>query len=220
MAGGLVATLVLVALVGVALWQLWFPRYRPTLEAGERYGIDVASHQGTIDWEQVAADDIGFAYVKATEGGDFTDRAFAANWAGVQAAGLDHGAYHFFTLCTPGAEQAEHLLDVVPDTGTLPHAVDLELAGNCSARPPADEVRRELDAFLEIVEEATGEPVVLYIGDDWEGRYPTRGHSDRPLWHRRILLRPGGEWWIWQLSGEATVAGISGDVDLNVMRPP
>ena len=56
---------------------------------------------------------------------------------------------------------------------------------------------------------------MLYVGDDWEGAYPTRGHGDRALWHRRILLGP--PWWIWQFSGESQVAGIDGPVDLNVM---
>lgn len=216
---GLGGAAVLAVGVGLALWQLWFPHYRPDLQAGERYGIDVASHQGVIDWEQVAGDDVEWAYIKATEGGDFTDARFARNWDHAGAVGLDHGAYHFFTLCRPGAEQAAHFLDVVPEAGTLPHAVDLELAGNCAARPPADEVRHELDAFLDTVESATGRPVVLYIGDDWEGRYPTRGHGDRPLWHRRVLLRPDGDdWWIWQYSGDSRVEGIHGDVDLNVMQ--
>src|SRR5689334_19896361 len=88
---------VLVALVAVAggLWFLWFPHYRPGLHDGERYGIDVASHQGAIDWEAVAGDHMAFAYIKATEGGDFTDDRFAENWDAAGAAGLDRGAYHF-----------------------------------------------------------------------------------------------------------------------------
>jgi len=215
---GMAGTLVVVAAAGFGLWQWWFPHYRPELRAGERYGIDVASHQGRIDWDRVAADDVDFAYVKATEGGDFTDATFERNRAGAEAAGLDHGAYHFFTLCTPGTVQARHFLAVDPAAGTLPPAVDLELAGNCRRRPSPAAVRRELDAFLATVEDATDEEVVLYVGDDWEGAYPTRDHGDRALWHRRILLRPDQPaWWIWQFSGESEVAGIDGPVDLNVM---
>ena len=57
-------------------WFLWVPNWRPPLEEGERYGIDVSAHQDGIDWRRVADDDITFAYIKATEGGDFTDDRF------------------------------------------------------------------------------------------------------------------------------------------------
>lgn len=109
---------VLLAGGGTAWWYVWVPNWRPPLRAGERYGIDVSAHQGVIDWTRVAGDNISFVYVKATEGGDFTDSRFAQNWTGAHEAGLDRGVYHFFTLCTPGAAQAQHFLDVAPRTRT------------------------------------------------------------------------------------------------------
>jgi lysozyme len=212
-----------VVVAGAALWvrYVWLRDHRPDLRAGERYGIDVSHHQGSIDWDRVAADDIAFAYVKATEGGDHVDARFAENWAGAHAAGLERGAYHFFTLCRPGREQAENFLATVPhDARALPPAVDLELAGNCAARPDRAALDAELGAFLVAVEGATGETVVLYVGDDFEAVYDVRERLGRPLWHRRVLRRPGLDgWWIWQVNGHASVEGIDGDVDLNVMRP-
>lgn len=173
-AGAVVATIGGVAL----LWFVWLPTHRPALRAGERYGVDVSSHQGEIDWNRVAGDDIDFAYIKATEGGDFTDDRFVANWDGAGRAGVDRGAYHFFTLCTPGDVQAAHFLSVVPEDGhALPPAVDLEIAGNCRERPNREEVQRELDQFVHIVGAATGQRVILYVGDDFEARYPVRDHS-------------------------------------------
>jgi lysozyme len=196
---------------GLAWWFWWVPNWRPGLEDGERYGIDVSSHQGAVDWERVAGDGIDFAYVKATEGGDFVDERFEANWAGARAAGLERGAYHFFTLCTPGDVQGRHFLAVAPpEDGALPPAVDLELAGNCSARPPERAVDNELGRFLSTVEQAWGQEVVLYVGEDFEERYPGRETLDRPLWLRRFLLRPAGDWWIWQLHGRARVDGVEG----------
>ncbi len=214
-----VALVVLVAL-GAGAWFVWLPDHRPSLQAGERYGVDVSNHQGRIDWDRVAGDGIEFAYVKASEGGDFVDQRFRENWKGAAAAGIDRGAYHFFTLCRPGAEQARNFLQTVPSApAALPPAVDLELAGNCSQRPDPASVRHELDAFLDRVESETGQTAVLYVGDDFEGRYPVRDELDRPLWHRRLLVRPDVDgWWIWQVQGRASVDGIHGDVDLNVMR--
>jgi len=220
--GALVGICAVAFLAGVlaAWWFLWVPSWRPPLKEGERYGIDVSAHQDVIDWRQVANDGITFAYIKATEGGDFTDVRFDENSRGAQEAGLDRGAYHYFTLCTPGAEQANHFLDVAPlDSDALPPAVDLELADNCSARPSPAEVNQQLGDFIRLVEEAWGRKVILYVGDDFERAYPVRHELDRPLWHRRFLLRPDLDgWFIWQLHGYARVSGIAGGVDFDVMR--
>jgi lysozyme len=212
-----------VAVLAAALaiwWFLWVPSWRPPLKVDERYGIDVSAHQDVIDWRQVAGDGITFAYIKATEGGDFTDDRFEENWRGAREAGLDRGAYHYFTLCTRGADQARHFLDVAPpEIGALPPAVDLELAGNCSARPSPAEVKEELGVFIRLVEAAWGREVILYVGDDFEQAYPVRQELGRPLWLRRFLLRPDVDGWlIWQLHGYALVYGIDGGVDLDVMR--
>lgn len=212
--------LAVVSAVAAGVWFVWLPGYRPGLRPGERYGIDVSHHQGTIEWDRVARDDIAFAYIKATEGSDFVDDRFAENWNASKAAGLVRGAYHFFTLCTGGAPQARNFLHAVPDDqDALPPAVDLELAGNCRARPDRASVERELLAFLMLVEQGSGRTAVLYVGDDFEHRYRVRASLGRPLWHRRFLRRPDVEGWVvWQVQGFAEVDGVRGGVDLNVFR--
>ena len=217
MAGGIV---VVVALLAAGFWFLFVPNWRPPLRDGERYGVDVSNHQGEINWQAVVGDRIEFAYIKASEGGDFTDARFGTNWRAAGEVGLDRGAYHFFTLCRPGADQARHFLAVAPpDPSALPPAVDLELAGNCGRRPSPADVAAEVRTFVEIVEAAWEGPLVLYVGDDWERRYPTREELDRRLWHFRFLRRPNVDGWtIWQVHGFARVDGIQGGVDLNIMR--
>src|SRR5262245_23448045 len=112
-------------------------------------GIDVSHHQGVVDWRKVARSDVAFAILKATEGGDYVDDTFARNLAGAAASGLVVGAYHFFTFCRPGAEQAANFLRAVPrDRPMLPPVVDIEFGGNCTARPAVADLRRELTAFL------------------------------------------------------------------------
>jgi lysozyme len=215
--GGLVVS---VSILSALVWFVWLPTYRPRLDDGELFGVDVSNHQGEIDWERVAADGIDFAYIKATEGGDHTDARFVQNWDAAASAGLERGAYHFFTLCTGGAAQARHFLATVPeDPQALPPAVDLELAGNCSDRPSYEDVQRELASFLDLVEAAKGTQVLLYVGDDFEAQYPVREQLERPLWHFRFLRRPDVEdWVVWQVMGFAHVSGIAGRVDLDVMR--
>ena len=43
-------------------------------------GIDVSNWQGDIDWDKVRAAGTQFAFIKATEGGDYLDPKFARNW--------------------------------------------------------------------------------------------------------------------------------------------
>ncbi len=213
--GGLALALLVIASV---FWFAFVPNWRPPLRANEVYGIDVSAHQGAIDWERVASDNVAFAYLKATEGGDFVDARFHENWSGAVAAGLDRGAYHFFTLCRPGAEQARHFLAVAaPDPRALPPAVDLETAGNCGARPSRRHVLAEVRAFLDAVEAAWHRPVIVYSRADWESRYPVRALG-RPRWRFRFLRRPSGDWRVWQIHGFAHIDGVAGRVDLDARR--
>jgi len=215
---GAVAAFVIFA-VGV-FWALWLPHFRPALRSGEAYGVDVSVHQGAIDWASVKRDHIAFAYIKASEGADLIDRRFATNWSAAHTAGVQRGAYHFFTLCTPAAAQAANFLRVVgSDLGELAPAVDLELTGNCSQRPDRATVRREITDFVRRVERGMGRPALLYVGDSFERRYPVRATLYRSLWQRKILHRPtGSDWVVWQVQNRAHVDGVHGNVDLDVMR--
>ena len=215
---GIGAVLVLVA--GWFLVQSYLaPRYRPDRGPGETHGLDVSHFQGVIDWDAVAADGIDFTYIKATEAGDWVDERLASNWASARAAGLDVGEYHFFTLCRTGEDQAANFLSVPPiDEADLPPAVDLEFPGNCSDRPPKDELQRELRSFLDIVEAATGRRVLLYVEDEFDARYGIFDTFDGPTWERSLRRRPGDDRWvIWQATDVARVDGVSGGVDLNLM---
>ena len=52
-----------------------------------------------------------------------------------------------------------------------------------------------------------------------EGEYHISDELERPIWHRRVLLRPDVEGSrIWQVHGHASIDGINGGADLNVMR--
>jgi lysozyme len=234
---------VVLALVAGALWRWWVPHYRPSLKNGEHYGIDVSHHQNKIDWPAVANDHITFAYIKATEGDDYVDSAFQANWIEARNAGLDVGGYHFFSLCTPGLAQAKNFirqLTIVnspasadsppavnspestgpPSKGKfLAPAVDFEFSGGCSKRPPINDVKKEAKAFVEEVERITGQTLLVYSVFDFEKNYPIQSILKRPFWQRHLFHRPSSNnWTVWQVSGWANVRGIQGPVDLDIGR--
>lgn len=190
------------------------------LAADEVMGIDVSSHQKEIDWEQVAADGYAFAYIKATEGSNFTDARFAENWAGAKAAGVTPGAYHYFTLCSSGAEQAADFLAAVPvDDAALPPALDLEFDGACDERPEADHAQQEIDVFTTAVEKEWGRRMVVYSSSEWREHYGLPVADARPDWLFSSTGRPKQEdWSLWQLRFDGTVSGIEGSVDIDVAR--
>ena len=93
-------------------------------------GVDVSHYQGEIDWERLAGEDISFAYIKATEGSGHKDEMFDRNWSEAQTTGLRIGAYHFFSLDSAGADQAENFCSTVTAVdGMLPPVVDVEPYG-------------------------------------------------------------------------------------------
>src|SRR5690349_12591116 len=51
-------------------------------------GVDVSHYQGEIDWDVLAAQDLDFAWIKATEGASHTDPRFAENWAAANRTDL------------------------------------------------------------------------------------------------------------------------------------
>lgn len=190
------------------------------LMPGEVMGIDVSSHQRDIDWAQVRADGIGFAYLKATEGAGFTDTHFRKNWDGARAAGVTPGAYHYFTLCSSGTKQAEDFLSAAaPDDSALPPALDLEFDGSCEELPGASAVQTEIDAFTAVVEEAWGRRLLIYSSSEWRRHYGLPVTDSRADWLFAAGKRPSQEdWAVWQLRFDGTVAGIDGPVDIDVAR--
>ncbi|APX33362.1 lysozyme [Brachybacterium sp. P6-10-X1] len=191
-----------------------------TLGEDEVMGIDVSSHQDEIDWEKVASDGFAFAYIKATEGAGYTDPSFAANWDGASAAGITPGAYHYFTLCSSGEEQAEDFLAAAPpDDSALPPALDLEFDGACEERPGGVDAQAEIDAFTAKVEEAWGRRLLIYSSSEWRSHYGLPVTEPRPDW----LFSAGGrppqaDWAVWQLRFDGAVSGIEGGVDIDVAR--
>ena len=107
-------------------------------------GVDVSSHQGTINWQQVRAAGMQFAYIKATEDNQpMHPTYFNANYPAAKAAGLIVGAYHFANplLAAPyrnsawgepersaktEAAQFVAVAGPVLTAGNLPPALDLE----------------------------------------------------------------------------------------------
>lgn len=199
-------------------WAGQSPRSHPV------HGIDVSVWQGDIDWSEARAHGVNFAFLKATEGGDRVDPAFARNWAAAAAAGVPRGAYHFFYHCRPAIEQARWFMSHVPRrAGALPPVLDMEWnphSPTCAGKRPVAEVQAEARTFLRALTAHYGQRPILYTTVDFyeENRLWEIGGTD--FWLRSTAAHPsdrypGQHWLIWQYSGTGLVPGIKGKVDLN-----
>lgn len=206
------------ASAGTGDGYLRITEYEPDRSRFPVRGIDVSHHQGAIDWMAVAAADVAFAYVKVSEGGDHRDREFRRNIGEANRLGLPVGAYHFFTFGRPGIDQAQNFIEAAPaDALQLPPVVDLEFTGNSAHRPAPDDLRYEIEAFVDLVESRLCRMLVYYASDDFLEVYGT-GLPRRPLWRRSIGREPdNSDWTIWQYHSAGRIAGIDRDVDLDVL---
>ena len=184
-------------------------------------GIDISHHQGKIDWKKIKEEKLHFVFIKATEGGDFKDPEFNRNWNGASNAGLLKGAYHFFTFCRPGVEQARNFIDTVPvDPNALPPVIDFELTGNCEKRPGKEIILKELFVFIEEIEAVYGKTPIIYITYGSYNKYLKGKTDDYRVWIRDVFFTPnmpdGINWTFWQYSDTGRIKGINSPVDLNV----
>ncbi len=185
------------------------------------WGLDVSHHQGEIDWAAIPKN-FRYVYIKATEGGDWVDKKFAVNWQGAKNAGMAVGAYHFFTLCRPGLDQADNFIKVASiDSTALAPAIDLEFVGNCAARPPQEALVKELSAFVEKIETVYSQKPVIYTTYGFYDQYLKETvFATYPIWIRDVWRRPPASfgWAIWQFADNARVLGIHGPVDMNIRK--
>jgi lysozyme len=189
-------------------------------------GIDISSHQQQIDWQRLDRSTINFILIKATEGGDFKDPLFKSNWQRSKQQGTIVGAYHFFTFCKSGREQAQNYIDTVPRSpGTLPPVIDLEFSGNCRSQPTPAALATELNTFIEIVEKFYRKQPILYVTHEFYDRYLRDRSVYRSIWisdfysfHKLPRLSDDRQWLFWQYSERGRIAGISTFVDLNVFK--
>ena len=179
-------------------------------------GIDLSHHNGRVNWDALSSAPLDFVYLKATEGRDWKDTRFQENWLAASERGWHVGAYHFYLLCRNGAAQAENFIQSVEvREGTLPPAVDLEYAHNCTPDGSREAVRAEISAFLDALETEYGAPPVLYTTPEFHRDW-LAGHFPRhPVWMRSLSGPPEGDVLIWQYSMKVQVPGVDGFVDLN-----
>jgi lysozyme len=182
-------------------------------------GIDVSIYQGTIDWAQVKASGIAFAFIRVSDGLPPIDSKFHTNWSGARAAGVVRGAYQFFRQDEDPVAQADLLLDTVGalEADDLPPVVDVETTDGAGPSQIIANVRTWADR----IRAGTGRRPIIYTGPSfWNTRAGgSAAVTDLYLWLAHWTSNcpdvPNGftRWTFWQYSSTGTVYGIGGAVD-------
>jgi len=215
-----VVTVAALAVSGTAVAQ--------AVSFGTPKGVDVAAHQhpgGTpIDWSKVRTDGQSFAFVKATEGGDWVNPHYVEDIQAANAAGLKTGAYHYARPAGDAKTQAANFaaqIALAPDQ-TLPPALDIEVAEGKSAA----QLEQWIEEFTSELKRLTGRTPMIYTYKYfWMGQMNnSQKFSDLPLWlaaYQDQAPDTVGGWnklSFWQRSGSGKVAGIPTDVDMNLFN--
>lgn len=192
-------------------------------------GIDVSKYQEEIDWKEVASDGVEYAFIRLgirgyTKGEILIDDNFEDNIKGALHNDIDVGVY-FFTQAVSveeAEEEAQYVLDALePYKVEYPVVIDVEAVSNANARTKEltkEERTQYCIAFCDMVREAGYTPMIygnmktfmlmldleqLEEYDKWVAFY------DEPMYYPYDFK-------IWQYTNEGKVAGIEGDVDLNI----
>ena len=198
-------------------------------------GIDVSEHQHEIDWAQVAASGVDYAYVRLgyrgyTEGGLFEDPYFRANVEGALANGLQVSVYFFSQAISvqEAIEEAEYVLARIRDYNiTLPVVYDWEkINGEMAARTDNLDFSILNDcavAFCDTMKNAGYAPAIYFNRHLGYYGYDLSRMTDYDFWFA-LPESPFPNFYyavdMWQYSFTEQVPGIAEPTDMNLMFIP
>lgn len=194
-------------------------------------GIDVSSHQGEIDWQQVASAGVKYAFVRIGyrgygNGVVALDAKAAANLQGAKAVGIQVGAYFFSqAIDVPEAkEEAAFAVETLKNIGVtldLPLVYDWEYVSEAARTAQMD--RQTLTActlaFCQAVEAEGYDPMIYFNTSQGRDLLDLEQLERYPWWLAKydlaaeFLCRVD----LWQYTNQGAVPGIAGNVDINLM---
>lgn len=184
-------------------------------------GIDVSVHNGDIDWGKVKTDGIDFAILRAGYGklASQKDQKFEKNYKNAKAVNLPVGAYWYSYAMNENEarQEADVFLSVIKGKQfEMPVYFDLEEKKQFDLGK--EKVSAIMRAFLEKVESAgyftglygSASSLTTHTADDIKSRYT--------IWlaHWVDETNYSGAYGVWQHSEKGKVAGINGNVDLDI----
>lgn len=193
-------------------------------------GIDVSKYNGVIDWSQVAADGVEFAFIRVgirgygAEGRLVEDEGFEENVESALSNGIKVGVY-FFTQATTveeAVEEAEFVKQIIaPYKIQCPVVLDVEKVSDSEGRMNkiSKEMRTQVaKIFCEEISKAGYKPMLYYNMEMGALMLDLEQLEDYDKWfayYNKDIYYPY-DFKVWQYTDKGRVAGIEGDVDLNI----
>ncbi|WP_051217058.1 GH25 family lysozyme [Butyrivibrio fibrisolvens] len=200
------------------------------------YGIDVASYQGVINWQKVAASGVGFAMVRvgyrSNDGVLHEDANARYNLQEANKYGIKTGAY-FFSRATSQDEaiqEANLCISIISGYSiTYPVAYNCEGYNKSTSRQYGISMQDRssyAQTFLSTVKSAGYTPMFyasrneLAGGTDWDTASLAGSNK---IWLAYYpsdpsVTSPGysGSYCMWQYTSKGSVPGIEGNVDIDI----
>ena len=197
-----------------------------SLNTGTVMGIDISKHNGNIDWNAVKNSGVQYVILRCGYRGSASgvlveDQKFKKNIQGATAAGLKVGIYFFSQAVNEveAVEEASMTLSLIKNYRiTYPVYIDVE-----SANGRADGISKAartsvINAFCQTIRNSGYTPG-LYANKNWlTEKINTGALGGCKIWLAQYVAAPtyGGRYEMWQYSSRGSIAGIKGNVDLNV----
>lgn len=184
-------------------------------------GIDVSEHQGRINWD-AAKEQIDYAILRVGYGDNIEgqdDKQFARNVEECVRLGIPFGVYiySYATSIEQAKNEAEHVLRLVQGY-KLDYPIYLDLEdGPTTGSLSNGEIANIAKTFCDIIEE-NGYYVGIYANTYWFNNKLTDSVFNR--WVKWVAQYASsctyaGSYDMWQYASDASVNGISGNVDVN-----
>ena len=185
-------------------------------------GIDVSTHQGSIDWNSVK-NDIDYAIIRCGYGSDNTsqdDKQWYNNVSECTRLGIPFGVYiySYAENTTEAASEAKHVLRLVNGYNlSFPIYFDMEdkVQGALSSGMRGAIAKTFCDAI-----QSAGYEVGIYANKNWWENYLTDAVFNNNSWFKWVAqynstCTYSGSYTMWQYTSSGSVNGISGNVDMN-----
>lgn len=220
----IIAAAALIALLVFAgLLCAYLIRQHRISQVGRVIGIDVSAYQGDIDWKTIKKQGVVFAFIKATEGSDYTDKRFEDNWNGAKAAGIRRGAYMFYNFDEDGDKQAEYFIQTVPkERHALPPVIDVELSDGQNPPKKQDVIKNVQKVYDALKKHYKSDPILYTNGHTYE-TYFADSFKDAPFWICDLSSEwpelAGHDWTFWQYTWRGVLNGTDGSTvftDMNL----
>lgn len=197
-----------------------------SLKVNGTMGIDVSKHNGSIDWNAVKNAGVNYVIIRCGYRGSATgvlveDEKFRSNIQGAQAAGLKVGIYFFSQAVNEreAIEEASLTIDLIRKYKiTYPVYMDVEAANGRADGVDAGRRTSIIQAFCETVRDS-GYTAGVYANKTWLASKMNVGSlGNYKIWLAQYAAAPtySGRYEMWQYSSKGKIAGISGNVDLNI----